>query len=472
MKRTIPPLAVLLGMTSLALALGAGGVRVVPSLTAVPGQGPPDAGGVNPAAADGMTPLHWAAYEDDLDAARVLLEGGADPNTRNRYGVTPLALAALNGNAPLVSVLLDAGADPNTATPEGETVLMTAARTGSPDAVRVLVEGGAFPDAREDWQQETALMWAAAENNADAVRVLAEAGAALDSQSRIWEFPEYKYETNGMAVFQLPRGGWTALMFAARQNAKEAAAVLAASGADLDAVDRDGTTALHLAIINVHYDLAASLVRNGANPNVQDASGMTALYAAVDMRAPAGMMTRPNPKISDDDELDAAGIIRVLLENGADPDLALTQPIIGRHNNLVGDTSLGEGATPLARAAKRNDLPVMRMLLEHGADPTATLEDRTTTAMIATSLEAIQLLAEHGVDINAFNTNGESVVHSAAARGDDAVIRYAAEQGARLDRKDRRGRTPLDLAMGTGGGRGGGQVRETTAALLRELQAR
>src|SRR5215813_11951596 len=210
-------------------------------------------------------------------------------------------------------------------------------------------------------------MFAAAENNAAAVKLLADAGADLNVHSKVWAFPEYKYVTNGMAVFQLPRGGWTALMYAARQNAADAAAMLADLKADLNATDPDGTTALQLAILNVHYDLASVLLRKGADPNVQDNSGMTALYAAVDMRSPAGMMPRPNPKL--DAEIDAAEMIKILLANGANPDLRLKKPIIGRHNNLVGDTALGEGATPLLRAAKTNDLPVIRLLLDGGADP-------------------------------------------------------------------------------------------------------
>src|SRR5215470_7445702 len=200
-------------------------------------------------------------------------------------------------------------------------------------------------------------MFVAAENNAAVVKLLIEAGAEVNVHSKEWTFPEYKYETNGMAVFQLPRGGWTALMYAARQNALDAAAMLADSRADLNGTDPDGTTALQLAILNVHYDLASMLLKKGADPNVQDSTGMTALYAAVDMRSPAGMMTRPNPKV--DAEIDAAEMIRILVASGANPNLQLKKPIIGRHNNLVGDTSMGEGATPLMRASKSNDLAVM-----------------------------------------------------------------------------------------------------------------
>src|SRR5205085_7522446 len=48
---------------------------------------------VKGAQADGTTALHWAAYHDDLDAAKLLLKAGADAKAGNRYGVTPLALA-------------------------------------------------------------------------------------------------------------------------------------------------------------------------------------------------------------------------------------------------------------------------------------------------------------------------------------------------------------------------------------------
>ena len=426
---------------------------------------------VNGQEPDGMTALHWAVRGDDVETAQLLIRAGADVKAVNRYGVTPLSLAATNGNGTLAGMLLNAGADPNSALPEGETVLMTAARTGNPDLVKALIAHGANVNAREKWQEQTALMWAAAENHAAAVKALVQAGADMNAHSKVLSFPEYKYETNGMAVFLLPHGGWTALMYAARQNAMDAAAVLADLKKDLNVVDADGTTALQLAIINLHYDLATLLLNKGADPDVADDTGMTALYAAVDMRSPAGMMTRPDPKLRD--EIDAAGMVKVLLAHGANPNSKLNKPIIGRHNNLVGDTSLGDGATPLMRAAKTNDIAVMRLLLEAGADPTITLKDRTTTAMLASSVEAIKLLVEHGVDVNAFNTSGQTILHNAAARGSTAIIQYVAGQGARLDKKDKQGRTALDIALNGGGGRGGGaRGNAEAAAVLRDLTAK
>jgi len=63
----------------------------------------------DPRLADGSTPLHWAAYQDDLQAAQRLVDARADVKAANRYGVTPLSLACTNGNGAMVELLLKAG---------------------------------------------------------------------------------------------------------------------------------------------------------------------------------------------------------------------------------------------------------------------------------------------------------------------------------------------------------------------------
>jgi ankyrin repeat protein len=454
---------------------------------------------INAAEPDGMTALHWAVRADDVTAVQLLVEAHAHVGAVNRYGITPLYLAAENGDPAVVEILLAAGADANTALPEGETVLMTAARTGNPAIIRALVAHGAQVDARERWQGQTPLMWAASQNNAQAVKALIELGGDKNSRSKLLSFPEFKWETSGMVVTVLPRGGWTPLMYAARDGAIDAAAALADARADLNATDPDGTTALILAIINAHFDTAAVLVERGADPNVTDSTGMAALYAAVDMHTLGPMLSRPAPKLVD--KLDAAGLVKVLLAHGANPNARLTRPIIGRHHTPTGDASLGEGATPLARAAKSNDLAVMRMLFDAGADPMLTLKDRTTVAMIAaaggavvgayagaipvteeSSLEAIKLCLDHGVDVNAFNTNGQTALHNAVGRGTLTIVRYLADRGAKLDMKDKQGRAPLDVAQGAPGGPRRrvvnarevvtGLPNEPMIALLQELMAR
>ena len=91
---------------------------------------------VNASQTDGMTALHWAAYQDDLATAKLLVNASANVKAKNRYGVTSLSLACINGNGNMVELFLKAGADPNTSLHDGAPAIMTAARTGKPGAVK------------------------------------------------------------------------------------------------------------------------------------------------------------------------------------------------------------------------------------------------------------------------------------------------------------------------------------------------
>jgi ankyrin repeat protein len=329
-------------------------------------------------------------------------------------------------------------------------------------------------------------MWAAANDNADAVKALVAFGADTDARSTALSPPEWRWVTTGMVSTLLPRGQWTALMYAARENAIDAARALAESRADLNLQDPDGTTALVLAIVNGHFELARMLLDHGADPNVVDASGMGALYAAVDMHTLPVMTARPAPAV---EAVSAADLVRRLLQRGARPNATLIRPILGRHHD-PGDPSLGEGTTPLIRAAKASDLEMMRILLEGGADPTLTQRDFTNALIVAAAgtrpsayatrrpvgeaeeLESVKLLVEHGADVNTFNVDGQTALHYAAARGRDQLVGYLARQGARLDTKNRNGLTPLDVALGRGRRAWDRQalpVRAKTAALLEQL---
>jgi ankyrin repeat protein len=439
---------------------------------------------VNAPEVDGTTALHWAVRGDDVETARLLIGAGASASSANRYGITPLSLASLNGNAAMMTVLIKAGADPAASVSDGQTMLMIAARSGNPDAMRVLLAREVDVNAHERVLGETALIWAAAENHPEAIALLAKNGADLNARSNRLRFPLDKFGDGKSARFTvLPRGGWTPLMYAARQGAAAAVRTLAETGADLNLMDPDGTSALTLAIINAHYDLAALLVEKGADPNVADASGMAALYAAVDMNTLDETPGRPAPKSID--AMSGLELVKLLLAHGANPNAQLTAPILERvHNN--GDAALGEGATSLMRAAKKGDIAMMRTLLGHGADVNVAMRNGGTALMFvagrgglgrfgvydlkratdAEFLDGARLFLQHGAQINAVDAAGQTALHSAAVQRDDDFIAFLADNGARLDIKDKQGRLPLDLALGSGG-RGQQTVRESAAALLR-----
>lgn len=430
---------------------------------------------------DGTTPLHWAVRANDLNTAQSLLKAGANPDAANRYGVTPLSLAATNASAPLIQALLAAGAHPTSS------ILMTAARTGNAEAVRMLIARGADANARESSLGETALMWAAAENHPQAVRALIEHGADPNARSDKLEYAKDRFGLEGVTTI-LPRGSWTALMYAARQGALESARTLAEMGADLNVADPDGTTAIQLAILNGHFDTAAMLAEKGADPNIADVTGMAALYAAVDMNTLGEIYGRPGRKSTD--KLSGVDLIPILLAHGANPNAALKSPTLTRAHT-PGEPSLGEGATPLMRAAKNGDTAAIRALMARGADASLKQKNGTTALMLAAGLgrgtgvfakdyateaellTAVTFLVESGVDVNAANEAGQSALHI-AAQASDGIVKYLAEHGANLMAQDKQGRTALDVAMGKGvRARIGGEstVRESTAALLRQLMS-
>jgi ankyrin repeat protein len=467
---------------------------------------------VNATEPDGTTALHWAVRANDVEMADLLLRAGASAVAANRYGVTPLRLAAVNGSVPLATRLLDAGASVETANAEGETVLMTAARAGSVGVVELLAARGANVEAREGWFGETAMMWAAAEDHPDVVHALARLGADVNARSTVIDMPVLEFPKSGGPNMPFARGGWTPLMYAAREGAIEAARALVAGGADLNVValpqtdvvlteerlasaDTVGTTALVYAIINAHFDLAAMLVEAGADPNIADHTGMAALYAAVEWNTLQWVQSRPAPIWRD--RTSGAELVSRLLAHGADPNATLTSAPPKISLDPGATLNFRQGTTPLMRAARTNDHEVMDLLLAGGADPNLALPDGTTALMIAAgqglgglrgegprirvpteegAVKAVQLLLDRGADINATSNSGNTALHAAVSRS-DRIVTLLAERGADLHATNKSGQTALDVASGRGGRGGrrgggrGGQVRESTVKLLQDLMA-
>jgi uncharacterized protein len=446
---------------------------------------------VNAPEGDGATALHWAAHRNDLETVDQLIRLGANVNAANDLGVMPLSLACLNRNAAIVEKLLAAGANPN-ATMAGETALMTAARTGSVESVRALLVHGADVNAKEPTRGQTALMWAAAERHPDVVRVLIEAGA--DVQTRSMSYPmrvNYGGQSNNggdpnnpVTPGDMLRGGSEPLLFAARNGDVESAGLLLAAGAGINDTLPDGMTALTLATRSGQSAVAKFLIEKGADVNPAGV-GFTALHAAVLMG-----------------DLD---VVKALLAHGANPNIQLTKPEPIRRGGQ--DISLPVaylGYTPLLLAAKAADVEIERALLAAGADPAIPSKSGTTPLMAAAgfgsggatrrgvnvlsaygrissadeekeTLEAVQLLLDHGADPNGADPAGNTALFGAVPKGFNTVVQLLVDKGANVNAVNKRGQTLLKLAGG-GGGRGGRNANVgglgRTAALLRKLGAK
>ncbi len=431
-------------------------------------------GDVNAAQPDGMTALHWAVQRRDLEMTSLLLNAGADYAIANRTGAKPLYLAAVNGDASVIGRLLDAGDDANAVlTGEGETVLMLTAYTGNPAAVKLLLERGADPNAQQ-FRGQTALMWAAAEGHADVVKLLLERGADPALASTASTRPERR-----------PAGGMAALLFAARQGKLEAARALLEGGADVNQAGADNTSPLLIAVVNGHYELASLLLERGANPSLADANGRSPLYAAIDLRN-VQWSQAPAPELPQATHL---AMITKLLDAGADPNVKITGKV-GHRGSFDMRWSDLKGGTAFSRAAWNGDIEVLRLLLARGADPKVVTDAGETALLllagsgwplgqgylrteeeITASLDL--LVDELDMDVNAATKEGVTPVIGAIFKGDNFVVQYLVDHGARLDVKDAKGRDVIAWAQGTAANEGHPpRPQPETEKLVRELMAK
>ena len=101
---------------------------------------------------DGWTPLHLAAFFGGFEAAKLLLERGADANARSTNGMSnmPIHAAAAGNRTNLVALLLEHGADPNVRQSGGWTPIQQAADHCDAEMVQLLLRHGADPELAND----------------------------------------------------------------------------------------------------------------------------------------------------------------------------------------------------------------------------------------------------------------------------------------------------------------------------------
>lgn len=428
---------------------------------------------------DGSTPLQWAVYEGDVAEVGRLLDAGADVSLANNYGATAMSLAAEVAQTEILELLLQAGSDADSPNPEGQTALMAVARTGNVAAAEALLEHSAAVDARERWGGQTALMWASARRHPEMMELLISHGADVDARSIHRDYQ--RHVTAEGRPKSLDSGGFTPLLYAARENCIACVNVLLANGADIDLPDPDGVSPLNLALMNVNWDLAKRLIEAGTDVDQWDIYGEAPLFTAVRLRS---RHDGGRASIDPLNETDGLTIVRMLLDRGANPNMQL----FFRPANVRGSTNT-RGATPLIRAAGDGDLELVELLLEHGADPTLYMADRQTPihAVLAgqtkepAALELIRVLYTAGTDVNTIalvshreEVRGGTALHYAVRKRYKEVIKQLASYGIDMNAKDQDGLTALDytrsrgfmpfMALQT-------PLYEEEAALLRELGA-
>ncbi len=226
-----------------------------------PGARAPDGGG--------LTALVYAARTGSIDAARALLEGGADVNQTTRYGWSPLLAATQNENYQIAKFLIEHGADVNLANKGGWTPLYLAVDNRN-------IEGGDYPVRSADMDSLAFITY------------LLDKGANVN-----WRITE-STETRTVFTNQwLNEDGATAFLRAAQSGDLQLLKLLIARGADPKINTRLGVTPLAAAAgigwvegvtkersPEETVEVVKYLLSLGIDPNFQADTGRVALHGA------------------------------------------------------------------------------------------------------------------------------------------------------------------------------------------------
>lgn len=308
----------------------------------------------------GQTPLMYAAAHDRAQVAAALIAAGADVNAvtpRNELparlpaarfnvefplgGMTPVLLAARQGASGALRVLIEAGAELDTRTPEGFSALVVAIHNLQYDAAKLLIDAGASPaggalyavvDARNrvplvgphtyptgtatelellaamltqganlmdrpplplpdrdpgfgsypGKPVDTALIRAARSADVEAMRLLVDAGA----DPKLAEPDGFNTVLAVSVGPEIPPLTVVDRERPAEPDALVALEFLVARGVDVNAADGFGATALHTAAKRGYVEVVRFLAAHGANLDAADRTGHTPLDYALG-RSPA-----------------------------------------------------------------------------------------------------------------------------------------------------------------------------------------
>ncbi|KAK2724436.1 hypothetical protein QYM36_001072 [Artemia franciscana] len=242
----------------------------------------------------GLTLLHYAVMNNNLNMCQLILENNANPNlTEFGYCWTPLHYAAKRGNLEICQLLVSKGAAINAVGYDGQTALYFAVSKGEISLTKYLLELNANPNLKLRRSRWTPLHYAAMKGDLEISRLLVSNGATIDAFTSDGRTPlcwsvierkvsmtKYLLEQGANPNLKFDKSQCTPLHYAARDGELEICYLLLSSGALMDALDASKWTPLHFAARYGNLEICRLLISSGASVNALDDSKWTPLHYA------------------------------------------------------------------------------------------------------------------------------------------------------------------------------------------------
>ncbi|KAH8672104.1 ankyrin repeat-containing domain protein [Tricladium varicosporioides] len=379
-------------------------------------------------------------YHSKEYLAKLLLDGGADPNAdHERYG-TILQFSALRSSPKVVEWLLEAGSDPNDI-PSGEygTALQAATYRGQKETVQILLKHGASPNLRCSGEFGNPLQAAINHGDEDIVHLLLDAGASVTAQ-----------------------GGrlGTPLQAAASRGLLNIVILLISKGAHVNhVICGEYGTALNAALAGNHAEVVKFLLDQNANLNTNSPAQHSTVdnifveefKFPIEVAASTGnthlvqLLLEGGFQLNSNEEACA----RALKRASDILDITMLEYLIANGANVKRC-----GALALTQNTNRHDpnrIEKIRLLLKHGANPSGdSAAERTplSASIHEKQTEITDILIESSADVNIPDTsyNG-SALHEAIDRTAIDLVEKLIHKGADVNIRAGHWGTPLTLAI-------------------------
>ena len=345
------------------------------------------------------TPLHTACENGQTQIASLLIQLGAEVDTRNKDGVTPLYLACKFGHKETAELLLRRGSKVDTPDTADATPLYWACQRGDTATAGLLTEHGADINAARNSDGSTPLHLACQSGHKDVAALLIERGAGIDNTNKAGFTPLHFACSSGLmetAELLMGRGagideaneaGFTPLHFACSSGLMETAELLIGRGAEINAKTGTGLRPLHLACWFGQFDVVQLLLDRDADVSVTDSRWYTPLHYA---------------SSTGHSDICKKLVVGLLLDLSDDD---------------INARDAG-GYTALHVACKSGHVKVASLLLAHGASINEVDKDDRTAlheACKSGHVKVVSLLLEHGASVNEEDGYGRTALHEACS---------------------------------------------------------